>query len=295
MRSRSDRRASTHENKSWTRNVLLQCSNNALAFELVLASWDILLLIIESAKDVRVLTRIQKTNEMNVIFPIMIGAKIAALFIIIELATTKVFLQPVSASLRMRPNQNSVVRKLRMMRVHQEHQCLVSIGIMFYLIGLRMQQRNNLVTFEMMMHDSLPSRNLTLTELWHSSCGGVTRFNRRERVLWSELFISRHVDPVIMCNLAEIEIEQTNQCRVQTIERRCVASEFLLLNVGLKHEPTGGDASSPERWMPVVATNHFMSMTDTGLHDDRKTIDEVTRRQHDSRIVSSIIANLDRS
>jgi len=89
MCSRSDIRTSTHENKSWTHDVLLQRSDNALAFELVLASQDMLLLIIESAKDICVLTRIQKTNEMNVILPIMIGTKIAALFIIIELATMK--------------------------------------------------------------------------------------------------------------------------------------------------------------------------------------------------------------
>jgi len=77
-------------------------------------------------------------NEVNLILPIMSGAEIAALFIIIELATTKVFGQCASTLLRMRLNQNSVVGKHGMMRVHQEHQCLVSIGIMFDLIGLRM-------------------------------------------------------------------------------------------------------------------------------------------------------------
>ena len=80
-----------------------------------------LLLIIESAKNVGVLTQIQETNAMNVIVSIMIGSEIAALFIIVELATTKVFFQRVSVLLRMRPNQNAVVRKLRMIRTHQKH------------------------------------------------------------------------------------------------------------------------------------------------------------------------------
>ena len=144
------------------------------------------------------------------------------------------------------------------------------------------------------MDDSLPLWNLTLAELRHSSCRGITTLNCREHVFGSKLFVSRHVDTARMCNSATIEIEHADRCWVQTIERRCVASEFSLLNVGLEHKSTGGDATSPERWMPVVATKHFMSMTNAGLHDDLKTINEVTHRQCDPRIVSSIIANLDR-
>jgi len=52
----------------------VHCSDNALAFELVLAGWNMLLLIVKSAKDVRVLTQIQKTNEVNLICPIVSGA-----------------------------------------------------------------------------------------------------------------------------------------------------------------------------------------------------------------------------
>jgi len=144
------------------------------------------------------------------------------------------------------------------------------------------------------MDDSLPLRNLTLTELRHSSCRSITALNCRERVFGSKLFISWHVDAARMCDSATIEIEHADRCWVQTIERRCIASEFSLLNVGLEHKSTGGDATSPERWMPVAATKHFMSMTNAGLHDDLKTINEVTHRQCDPRIVSSIIANLDR-
>jgi len=179
----------------------------------------------------------------------------------------------------MRLNQNSVVGKRGMTWVHQQHQCLVAIWIMFDLIGLRMRRRNNIVTLEMMMHDSLPLWNLTLAELWHSSCRGVTALNCRERVFGSKLFASRHVDTACMCDLATIEIEHADQCWVKTIERRCIASEFSLLNVGLEHKSTGGGATSPERWMPVAATKHFMFMTNAGLHDDLKTINEVSAGQ----------------
>jgi len=72
--------------------VLLQRSDNALAFELVLASRGMLLLFIESAKDISLLTQIQETNEVNLVRPIMSSAEVAALFIMIELATTKCLL-----------------------------------------------------------------------------------------------------------------------------------------------------------------------------------------------------------
>jgi len=65
------------------------------------------------------------------------------------------------------------------------------------------------------MNDSLPSWNLTLTELRHASCACVAAFNPRERVLWSKLSMRRHVDPMIMCNLAEIEIEHADRRRIQ--------------------------------------------------------------------------------
>jgi len=55
-----------------------------------------LLLIVESVKDISLLTQIQETNEVNLIHPIMSGAEVAVLFIIIELATTKVFIQRAS-------------------------------------------------------------------------------------------------------------------------------------------------------------------------------------------------------
>ena len=110
---------STHENKGRTCDAFLQRSDHPLAFELVLASRNMLLLVIESAKDIAVLARIQETNAMNVIIPIMFSSEVAFLLIIIELAMTKVFLQRVLTLLRMRANQNAVIRKLRMIRIHQ--------------------------------------------------------------------------------------------------------------------------------------------------------------------------------
>jgi len=124
----------------------------------------------------------------------------------------------------------------------QKLQCLIAIRIMLDLIGLRMQCGNDLITLEVMMDNSLPSWNLTLTELWYASCGCVAAFNHGEHVFWSELFICRHVNGVIMCNAAEIDVEHTNRRRIQTLERRRIASKLSLLNVGLKHESTGGDA-----------------------------------------------------
>ena len=70
----------------------------------------------------------------------------------------------------------------------------------------------------MMMYDSLPSQNLTLTELRHASCGRVATFNLGERVFWSELFIRRHVDTVIMRNATEIDVEHTNRRRIHPLE-----------------------------------------------------------------------------
>jgi len=138
LRSRSERRTSTQQNKRWTCHALFQRSNNVFACELVLTSRNMLLLIAESAKDVRMLTRIQKTNEVTLIRPIVIGVQMAALPATTELAAAKVFIQRASTLLRMRLNQKSIVGKCGMVWVHQEHQRLATIWIVFDLIGLRM-------------------------------------------------------------------------------------------------------------------------------------------------------------
>ena len=51
------------------------------------------LLIVECAKNVGVLTRVQETNEVNGIRPIVTGVQIALLSVAVELATTKVIIQ----------------------------------------------------------------------------------------------------------------------------------------------------------------------------------------------------------
>jgi len=98
-----------------------------------------LLLIVESAKDVRMLTRVQKTNEVNGIRPIVAGVQIALLPAIVELATTKVIIQCPSTLLRVRLDQDPIFRIGRMIGRDQKIQCLIAIRIVFDLIGLRMR------------------------------------------------------------------------------------------------------------------------------------------------------------
>ena len=98
----------------------------------------------------------------------------------------------------------------------------------------------------MVMNDSLPSWNFTLTELRHASRGRVAAFNCGERVFWSEFFIRRHVDTVIMRNATEVEVEHTNRRWIQPLERRCIASKLSFLNVGLENKPAGGDTPGSE-------------------------------------------------
>jgi len=138
--SRSDRWTATKQNKRSACHVLLQCHNNALACELVLQCRDMLLLIVVCAKDIGMQTRIQKTNDMNFICPILIGIKITSLTVVVKLTTTKVLIQRASTLLRMSLNQNSILRKRGMIRQNQEHQRFVTVRIMFNLIGLRMSR-----------------------------------------------------------------------------------------------------------------------------------------------------------
>jgi len=65
------------------------------------------LLIVESAKDVRMLTQVQKTNNVNVIRPIMAGIQTAPLAVIVKLTTTKVLIQRAPTLLRMGLNVGS--------------------------------------------------------------------------------------------------------------------------------------------------------------------------------------------
>jgi len=147
---------------------------------------------------------------MNGVLPIVIGTQIAFLSVAIELATTEVVLQGALALLGMRFDQNPVLGIPRMTGRDQKRQCLIAVWIVFDLIGLRVRRGNHLISFEMMMNDSPPSRNQTLTELRHASYACVTAFNPRERVVWSKLFVRRHADPVVVCNSAEILTEHAD-------------------------------------------------------------------------------------
>jgi len=63
------------------------------------------------------------------------------------------------------------------MRRDQEHQRFASVRIMLNLSNLWMRGRNDLIVLEMVMDDSLPSWNLTLTELGYSGSGSISTFD----------------------------------------------------------------------------------------------------------------------
>ena len=77
----------------------------------------------------------------------------------------------------MRLNQNSIRHVRGMIRRDQEHQRFVFVRIMLNLSNLRMRGRNGLIVFEIVMADSLPLWNLTLTELGCSGSGSIPTFN----------------------------------------------------------------------------------------------------------------------
>jgi len=85
------------------------------------------------------LTRVQKTNNVNAIRPIMTGVQVAPLSTAVELATTKVLIQCAPTLLRMRLDQNPIVGKRGVTGRDQEHQCLVAIRVVLDLVGLRMR------------------------------------------------------------------------------------------------------------------------------------------------------------
>jgi len=182
-------------------------------------------------------TQIQKMNDRNFVHPIVIGIQITSLTVVAKLATTKVLIQRASTLLRMSLNQNSILRKRWMIRQDQEHQRFLAIWIMFNLIGLQMRRRNNLVTLGIVMNDSFPSWNLTLTEFWYSSSGSITAFNHRKRFFRSKFLTGWNIDAVVMCDLTEVDVPLTDCQRIQSFERRCISSKVAFLNVGLKHEP----------------------------------------------------------
>ena len=61
--------------------------------KLVFAAGDMLLLLTKHAKDPCILTRIEKTNEVNIVIPIVFSVQIRILMVIEEVAATKVIIQ----------------------------------------------------------------------------------------------------------------------------------------------------------------------------------------------------------
>mgnify|MGYP007080412323 CR=1 FL=1 len=148
----------------------------------------------------------------------MPGIQIASLTIIVELAMMEVLIQRASTLLRMRLDQNSILRKARMTRGNQQHQCLVAIWIVLDLIELRMRRRDNLIVLEMMMNDSFPAWYLTMTEFWDPSCRSVSAFDHRERFLRSKFSVGQKIDTVVMRNSTEVNVEVPNCRGIQPFE-----------------------------------------------------------------------------
>jgi len=111
----------------------------------------------------------------------------------------------------MRFDQNPIVDECRMIGCDQQRQCFISIGIVLDLPGLRVRRGNYLIMLEMVMDNSLPLRNKTLTELWYVSCARITAFNHGEGVFWTEFFVCWHIDAVTMRNATQIDVESTNR------------------------------------------------------------------------------------
>jgi len=155
-----------------------------------------------------------------------------------------------------------------------------------------MRRRNNLVTLEMVMNDSFPSWNLTLTEFWCLSSGSVTAFNHRKRFFWSKFLIGWNIDAVVMCDSTEVDVPLTDCRRIQSFERRCMSSEVAFLNVGLKHEPTRSDTACAKGAVSVIVSNDLVNHIDSSFHDTHKALDKITHRQCDPRSVRCIVLDV---
>jgi len=70
-----------------------------------------------------------------------------------------------------------------------------------------------------------------------------------------------------------------------------MVSEVSFLDIGLKHEPTGTNATGAECGMPPMAATDPMAFSDLRLHGKFEATHIVIHRQHDSRGVGSIAAS----
>jgi len=157
--------------------VLLDRGDDALAGELAETIRHILLLIVQSAKHIGMLTRIDKANEMCVLVPTVLGVQAALLREATKFTPTKVLIQSATTLSWMRLDQDAIVHESRMIWHHQQHQGFISVGIVPNLIELRMRGWNHLIALEMMMNDRLPTRHLALTEGWQTCSLGVPAFD----------------------------------------------------------------------------------------------------------------------
>jgi len=79
----------TKQNERRTCDAFLQCRNNALSRELVLQRQDMLPLIAEHANDIGMQTRIQQTNCVNFVRPIVSSVEMTPLTAVAKFTTTK--------------------------------------------------------------------------------------------------------------------------------------------------------------------------------------------------------------
>jgi len=108
--------ASTEQKKRWAGNVLLESSNQTFPHELVLAVGNMLLLVVQHAKNGLMLTRVKKANDMNIIVPIVCRVQVGTLTATAESASTEVIVKQTPTLLRMGMNQNLVLHVRWMVR-----------------------------------------------------------------------------------------------------------------------------------------------------------------------------------
>jgi len=79
----------------------------------------VLLLVVQSAKHIGILTRVQKLNEVNVLAPSVLSVQVALLHEVVKFTPTKVLIQRATTLSWMRLDQDAIVRESRMMRRDQ--------------------------------------------------------------------------------------------------------------------------------------------------------------------------------
>jgi len=78
-----------------------------------------LLLVVQNAKHIGILARVQKSNDVNVLAPIVLGVQVALLHEAVKFTPTKVLIQRATTLSWMRLDQDAIVRESRMIRRDQ--------------------------------------------------------------------------------------------------------------------------------------------------------------------------------